>query len=202
EVARWLDGIAVAQVALIVGGISLVRKANLRLIMIVVFTSSLLLTLIQVATDNDTLALLFPWRTSAVLVPLATAIVLARLVGVLARRTGWESYRIVGRMVCWSILAVFFVGGLVISFLGLGYRSNPDEIPLLEFVRENPYSELIGAFVGRDEEGNMMFDRMNVGRPASLYLLPVDLPKLDSWKRGAASTNFTPAPRAGKSGHL
>jgi len=198
EVARWLDGIALAQVALIVGGISLVRKANLRLIMIVVFTWSLLFTLIQVATDNDTLALLFPWRTSAVLVPLATAVVLARLVGVLARRIGWESYPTMSQGMCWTSLGIFFAGGLVISFFGLGYRTNPDELPLLEFVRKAP--PYIEFFRGKD--GEIWVDPGFHPQPWPLYLLPVDIPELDTGKRGAASTNFTPAPRAGKNGHL
>jgi hypothetical protein len=177
EVSRWLDGLAIAQVAWIVVGIFLVRKTKLCLIMSVVFTLSLLLTLIQVATDNDTLALLFPWRTSAVLVPLATTIVLARLIGVLARRTGWETYSTIGRAVCWTILVVVFAGGLAISYFGLGYRTNPDELPLLQYAK---------SWAGNGQT----------------YLLPVEWPRLDTGKRGAASTNFTPAPRTGQSGHL
>ncbi len=180
EVARWLDGIALAQVAWIVWSIYLIRGSKLATIMIVVLTLSLLLTLIQVATDNDMLALLFPWRTSAVLMPLATSIILARLVGVWARRTGTESYPTFFRLVYWTTLGVFFAGGLTVSFFGLGYRSNPDEIRLLEFVRS----------------------RQNLLVPMFECLLPVDLPKLDSGNKGAGSTNFTSAPRAGKSGHL
>jgi hypothetical protein len=195
EVGRWLDGIALAQVGwivlsmvlirgsrlgLIAGNMDLIQQSKLFIIMLVVLTLSVLFTLIQVATDNDTLALLFPWRTSAVLVPLATTIILAKLVGVLARRTGSESYPTSWRPVCWTALGVLFVGGLAISFFGLGYRSNPDELPLLEFVKHNERENRLGA----------------------IYLVPVEWPKLDTGKRGAASTNFTPALRAGKSGHL
>jgi hypothetical protein len=119
-----------------------------------------------------------------VLVPLATTIILAKLVGTLANRTGLESYPTLWRPVCWTILGVVFTGGVAISFFGLGYRTNADEIPMLEFVR-----------LSREKS------RAPRSRLAPVYLLPVDLPKLDSG-RGAASTNFTPAPRAGKSGHL
>jgi len=185
EVSRWLDGIAVAQVAWIVGGIYFVRRMKLGIIMIVVFALSLLLTLIQVATDNDTLALLFPWRTSAVLVPLATTIILAKLVGTLANRTGLESYPALWRPVYWTILVVVLAGGLAISYFGMGYRTNSSELPLLESVPE--------------QVGDYWVQTRGWG---VLYLLPVDLPRLDTGTRGAASTNFTPAPRAGKSGHL
>src|SRR5262249_39184703 len=137
--------------------------------------------------------LLFPWRTSAVLVPLATAIILARLVGMLANRTGLESYPTCCWAVCSLTLGVFFAAGVAISLLGLGYRSNPDEIPLLEFVR--PKRET--------DDGPSRWPRKTVKTLiTSKYLLPVEWPKLDTGNRGAASTNFIPAPRAGKSGHL
>jgi hypothetical protein len=185
EVGRWLDLIALAQVAWLVAGIFLVRKTKLCLLMIPVFALSLLLTLVQVATDNDALALLFPWRSSAVLVPLATTIILARLIRMLASRAGSECYPTVWRPVCWTALGVLFAGGLAVSFLGLGYPSNPDELPLLEYVRSHPRLIMLGRW-----------------SPLPSDLVPVDLPKLDSGKRGAASTNFTAAPRAGTSGDL
>ncbi len=40
----------------------------------------MLLTLIQVATGSNTLALLFPWRVSILLVPLGVSVLLAGLV--------------------------------------------------------------------------------------------------------------------------
>ena len=79
-VARWFDGIALAQILWIVLAMFLARRSNLFLIILIPFLGSLILTLIQLATGNDTLALLFPWRTSAILVPLATTVVGARVV--------------------------------------------------------------------------------------------------------------------------
>jgi hypothetical protein len=189
EVGRWLDGIAIAQVVWIVLSTLLIRKTKLCLIMIIVFALSLILTLIQVATDNDTLALLFPWRTSAVLVPLGTSIILARFVGCLSvsRNSVVEpeipltsplARRLtLGQITCWTMLGVLFGGGLAISYFELGYPTNPDELPLLQYAR---------SWAGNGQ----------------IYLLPVEWPRLDTGKRGAASTNFTRAPRAGESGHL
>src|SRR5262249_28369898 len=71
---RWLDGIACAQIAWIVAALFLVRRSKLFAILGLPFALSLVLTLVQFWTRNDTLALLFPWRTSSILVPLATAI--------------------------------------------------------------------------------------------------------------------------------
>src|SRR6266542_352652 len=76
---RWLDSVAVLQIAWIVLALMLVRRTRLFSVLAVPFLLSVLLTLAQVATGSHTLGLLFPWRVSAVLVPVATTVILARL---------------------------------------------------------------------------------------------------------------------------
>jgi hypothetical protein len=171
EVGRWLDGIAWAQIGWIILATVLVRGRRLFPIMFLTFILSLLLTLIQFGTGNDTLALLFPWRSSAVLVPIATSVIITRVVNGLADRLGAPPPRRRGvvRAVYGSILAVLVAWGAAISYLGLGYRTNEQEVELLKFVRANK-------------------------SPGDLYLLPVEVPKLSS-ERGAVSLNFTPPPR-------
>jgi hypothetical protein len=179
EPERWFDGIALGQVAWVVVAAVLVRKTPLFWIMLIPFVLSLLLTAAQVLTGNDTLALLFPWRISVILVPLSTAVMVAWLVNDLApwfaRRT--SSQRMAVGIGCTVVLALLMAGGVAIWVFELGYPSNPDELPVLEFIRAHKTA-------------------------GDQYLLPVSLPKLKGGPRGAASTNFTPAPRAGKSGHL
>src|SRR5262249_30715132 len=82
----WLDWVAVLQVAWVVLALFLVRRTRLFVVLAVPFALGLVLTLAQVATRSNTLALLFPWRVSAVLVPVATAVVLARLAAAPALR--------------------------------------------------------------------------------------------------------------------
>jgi hypothetical protein len=173
-VERWLDGIALAQIGWMIAALVLVRRTPLFTIMLVVFGLSLLLTLVQVVTGNDSLAVLFPWRTSSILVPLATTVILARLV---SRLEPWLLRRSVVqdravRAVCGLAIGAATVGGAAIMYFGLGYPSNVDELPLLDFVRSHKQS-------------------------GDTFLLPVSLPKSDSGARGAFSTNFTPAPRPG-----
>ena len=86
DARRWFDGIACAQIVWVVVALFLVRGTRLFPILALPFVLSLVLTLVQMGTGNDTLALLFPWRTSAILVPLATTIILARLVNASALR--------------------------------------------------------------------------------------------------------------------
>src|SRR5205807_953301 len=75
----WLDEIALAQLAWVVLALALAWRTRLFAVLAVPLLLATLLTLAQAATGNHTLALLFPWRVSAVLVPVATAVVLARL---------------------------------------------------------------------------------------------------------------------------
>jgi hypothetical protein len=165
---RWFDAIACAQVVWIVLALGLVRRTRLFPILALPFVLSLVLTLVQIATGNDTVALLFPWRTSAILVPIATTIVLTRLVDRLQSLAPGGTRA--SEIVCAVIVAIFVIGGAAINYLGLGYRTNTQEIPLLEYVRDHKL-------------------------PGDVYLLPVEVPELASGRRGAASGNFTPPPR-------
>jgi hypothetical protein len=76
---------------------------------------------------------------------------------------------------CGVALAVFVAGGLAINWFGLAYFMDPDELPLLEFVRQH------------QAEGDT-------------YLLPVEVPKLGSGRSGAISSSFLPPLRRDK-GH-
>jgi hypothetical protein len=172
QVDRWLDGIAWAQIGWVIAAMFLVRGSRLFVILFVVFVLSLALTLVQVATGNDTLALLFPWRSSSILVPIATAIFLARIIQGLSVCFPPSSLRLerILQAACVLMLAIAAAGGAYVTYFGLGYRTNREELDLLEYIRINKV------------EGD-------------IYLLPVEVPKLTSGKRGAASLNFTPPPR-------
>jgi len=169
---RWFDAIACAQVVWILLAMLLIRGTRLFPILSLPFVLSLGLTLVQLATGNDTLALLFPWRTSAILDPLATTVLLARLVNWLSMRLraptrGRE--RII-EIVYGAILLIVVLGGAAIAYFDLGYRTNTQEILLLEYIRDHKSS-------------------------GEIYLLPVEVPTLTSGRPGAASLNFTPPPR-------
>jgi len=172
-ISRWFDGIALLQVLWIGLALFLVRNNKLFLVIAIPFLASLVLTLVQFATENNTLALLFPWRTSAFLVPLATTINLTRLVTYFFGERPEPQNTVLSA--CYFVLAAYVVGGLAVPFFELGYRNNRDELPLLEFVKNNH-------------------------QPGAVYLIPVEIP--GKGRPGAASTNFMPEPRLGKSNNL
>jgi hypothetical protein len=141
--------------------------------MLVVFLGSLMLTLVQIATDNDTLALLFPWRTSAILAPVATAINLAKFMAMLCQWKANASPRFfkVFSCVCIGLLAACVAGGVAVHLFNLGYRNDDAENALFNFIHDHR-------------------------RPGEVYLIPVKVPK--GTTRGAFSTNFMPPPRGGE----
>jgi hypothetical protein len=130
QIARWLDWIAVAQVAWIVVGLVLLRKTRLFVPLGVAAAIALVLTLQQSFTGSDTLALLFPWRLSVVLVPLATALVAVKL----AERD--RDNRLVAGL-AFLLFLVQAAGGAIVMALGLGYQMNEVEMPMLRHIREH-----------------------------------------------------------------
>src|ERR1043166_8012358 len=80
RIDQWFDVIAGLQVAWVALGLVLVWGTPLFVVLAVPTGLAAILTVVQAVTGNEALALLFPWRISAVLVPIATTIILSRLV--------------------------------------------------------------------------------------------------------------------------
>jgi hypothetical protein len=129
------------------------------------FLLGLLLTLAQVVTGSDTLAVLFPWRVSAVLVPLATTVILSRLVSLPVLPLGGPA----GRVASVVGVAGLVAGGVWITVARLGFHSSDEELDLMNHVRETRKS-------------------------GDVYFLPVKVPKLAATTRGALSSDFKPLP--------
>lgn len=128
----WLDLIAKLQIAWIILGLILIRSSRLRTALFITAALAILLTLIQVGTGNRTLALLFPWRVSAVLMPVATAIILTRIVEMLPPffARGWAV------VTAGLVVVACAAGGVWICATRQGYHTSDDELPLLAAVRE------------------------------------------------------------------
>lgn len=159
----WLDPIAALQIAWMSFGIALTWRTRLFPVLVVTFALAALLSVAQVLTGSDTLALLFPWRVSAVLMPIATAVILARLVLLgsipLGGAAAWAASAIV--------LAALAGAGVWISVGRLAFASDDAELPLFDFVR---------ATIA----------------PGDVYLLPVPDPQRLKPARGSISSDFKP----------
>ncbi len=129
-IRRWLDPIAGLQIAWIVLSLIVLRRTRLFLILGIPTLLSALLTLLQYATGDLTLALLFPWRTSVILLPIATCAIFARLACLVPNRSQV-------RLAMFSAAALVLVGGIAIQVMGLAFGANESELPALQFIHDN-----------------------------------------------------------------
>ncbi|MBN1903244.1 hypothetical protein JW926_18135 [Candidatus Sumerlaeota bacterium] len=113
----WFHVRACVQIVVMILGI-LISRRNHKLFPVMMFLglSSFILTIIQLLTRNRTLALMFPWRTSVILVPVSVILLVGWIVERLSSRLKLEklrqSYHIVAGL-------VIFVPILYVSGLGL-----------------------------------------------------------------------------------
>ena len=162
---RWMDAVAVLQLGWMLLALVLVRKTRLFLVLCVPFGLGVLLTLVLLLTGSPTLALLFPWRVSAVLVPIATTIVLSKLSA--APIPGLESTTV--RLAAGAVVAVCVSAGCWIRATGIAFRSGDEELGVMNFVRRTVQS-------------------------GDVYFLPVTVPDLAKTTRGSLSSDFKPLP--------
>jgi hypothetical protein len=120
KVSEWL-GVAVwLQLGVILLGLASSRRCS-RLFAVLTLSAAgcALLTILQISTGNLSLALLFPWRVTAWLVPVSTAIVMARIWAKAARllrgapRTGVAFLSI-------GFLILAFAGGVLKTLVSAG----------------------------------------------------------------------------------
>jgi hypothetical protein len=76
-ITAWLDWTVLVQALVLLAGLFILRKTKLFTILLVVTSAVITLTVIQVVTANQRLALIFPWRVSVLLVPMGTTILIA-----------------------------------------------------------------------------------------------------------------------------
>ncbi len=159
----WLDWVACLQILWIMLSIFLLRKQKALTVILVPFLLGALLTLIQVATKNNTLALLFPWRISSVLVPLATMIILSEFL----------SYcnPFISRL---KPFVPSVVLSIILALLGIA-------IPVFK-----------AGFVIKENENGILAHIKTNKTIDDLYLLPVNVPNLASTTRGSLSSDFKP----------
>jgi hypothetical protein len=137
-VSQWLDRIAKLQIAWIALGIALSLRTRLFPLLAIPSLIALVLTIVQVKTGNLGLALIFPWRISAVLVPVATAVILARIVELATPWPDQSRFLVkVAGVAAAALLAVVVVGGVFESRRNTLYPIAVSEAPLLAFIRDH-----------------------------------------------------------------
>ncbi|HET8678712.1 MAG TPA: hypothetical protein VFM39_01230 [bacterium] len=188
--AAWFNSTVLVQGAVVLAGLYAVRQTAIFAVLATAAAAAVVLTAAQVVTGNTTLALLYPWRVSVVLVPLATALLIARLV---TSRIGVDRTRV---LVPLSVLAmvVFAGAGAIVTAQRFTPRAAP-EIGAMNFVKTtksvgNVYMIPL-ATDGRDPFGyagvtaNWQYFRLWTGAPALVdyWFIPYNDVAVVEWYR-------------------
>jgi len=135
-VSHWFDATALIKILFVAGAIYLVRKTRLFWILLVPSLAAVILTLLQLISHSDALALIFPWRISILLVPLSVTLLLAFTVEWILKDSRFASPQAKRAISLFSTLVIFFsvlIGGIRFS-LDLERKAAAPERPLENYV--------------------------------------------------------------------
>jgi hypothetical protein len=184
---KWLDATVAAQAVLVLTALVLLRRSRLFVVVLVGAVFIIVTTAAQMAGGDPTLALLFPWRLSTVLIPISTTCIAAAMVA-----GGLDRWGSRPRLMRW-------VHGVALAAVGLAaaagvyrfwaeseaQRTDP-AAPMMAFVADNltqgdvyfidpklqdfrlrtgaPIVVEAKAIPYRDDEVTAWFDRLKVAR--------------------------------------
>ncbi|MEA3350169.1 MAG: DUF6798 domain-containing protein [Chloroflexota bacterium] len=137
--ALWLDATVAIKITFIIMAIFLIRRTRLFPILMLLFGTATILTLAQILTKNNTLALLFPWRLSTILVPVSVSVILAKLVIWLSVRfdaiLSQRAKIIIG--VCMVSVVLMALAGAGISVINGIQKAGSDDREMMAYVAAN-----------------------------------------------------------------
>lgn len=161
QIGLWFDATVVVKLILLAAALFLTRKKRLFFVLLVPAAVMLLLTVVQVALDSNQLALLFPWRLSTWLVPLATTVVsgmvLKRLLGYFdwLHRSSWIPAAAAG-----VVLALSLVGAAKFQIESRRKAADPAN-PMMAYVREHSEGDQVYMIPPK-----LQVFRLETGEPA------------------------------------
>ena len=136
-VSEWFDLPTLVQLGLVSISLWFVRKTRLFTVLLISIIIALTLTIIQVVTSSDALALIFPWRISVILVPLAAVIILASITqGISVRYPAFleQNSRLI-KVSCWLALGLVAIAGGLRFGIECIEKDQAIELPMYQFVR-------------------------------------------------------------------
>ncbi len=134
---RWLNLSAFVQIVLVAAGLLAVRRTpRLFAILLWCAIAAATLTVVQAVSGSATLALLFPWRLSVLLVPICSSVLAARA-------AVWLRDRVVGpardRTLVWAgagvVILLMLAGATVMASDARAHADDPS-VPVMDFVRK------------------------------------------------------------------
>lgn len=132
----WFSVGAVIKIAIIMLALLIQRKRRrVWLILLIPFVISIVLTIVQWLTKSHFLALLFPWRLSAFLVPLSSFIVASSAISYLFCNSNLiDDQKKAINVLLTIILSILIIFGLSAHYFKYKRHNNAPYIPMMTFV--------------------------------------------------------------------
>jgi len=137
QVGQWFDATALVKIALLLWAVYLARNTSLAWIIGLPALLSAGLTIGQLLTASHSLALLFPWRISILLLPLAMTVILAAGVQAIVNRR-WKDARLFARWserLSWLVIVLAVGIGLLRFGIDLQRKAQIPERGLFNHLR-------------------------------------------------------------------
>lgn len=137
RIAEWFDLTTLVKTGLILLAMYLARGRPLSILMALPACAAILLTIAQLVSDSDSLALLFPWRISTYLVPLATGVIVGWGARAAADRLGWSGPHLPGPALGLGLglITLSMLSGLLWSAVQFAQQGADPARGVLDFVR-------------------------------------------------------------------
>ncbi len=135
----WFDLTAVLKIVLVLFALLLVWRTRLFYIMLISLALATVATFAQIILKSNTLAMIAPWRLSAILVPLATALILGKAVSwiFLKFQSAIESHSRLISVVLGCLLGASVIFGIHFQIQKLREFEAGESMGVMNFVKEN-----------------------------------------------------------------
>jgi hypothetical protein len=141
--AEWFNLSVVVQLLILLTALFLVRKKRIFPILFIPFVTTSILTILVQITGNTTLALMFPWRVTAILMPISTAIITAFILDHLWHirlKTWTQIHAQATRISLSTILLVLVAIGITRFTIEADQKYNTAEREMQNWVKNNHQS--------------------------------------------------------------
>jgi len=133
----WFDITSLIQILIMIAGLAVSRRSKrLWLIMLISFFAGFLLTVAQLVTDSNVLALLFPWRVSTFLFPLSVCLLISGAVSFFFHRysAAMVTHQKAVNHLLAAALTLLLLTGIGGIYLKFHKHDNQDFLPMMDFV--------------------------------------------------------------------
>jgi hypothetical protein len=143
DIASWFDTTAWVKLILFLLAMFVIRHARLFPVMLITGLIVAILTVTQLITRSDFLALLFPWRASIVLIPLSTFLLVDWMIGRLSSLPLFRNQERHG--VIFTVLFVFVIFSVLVGItrqvIDQYRKNNSPEAGLFQYIRQKNHRD-------------------------------------------------------------